>query len=124
MIILDIGNIYRATIKGTKMDTAPGLIGKGANTRIQNFRALNFELEVFDENGKLIGTLPSGISATNTSSHNSPLIRFFRSIGIYRDPEEFSPNELDGLNVRISVNNTCDGHGLRSIVNEFYPTIV
>ena len=124
MILLDIKNTYNAIIRESKMDTAPGIIGRGAKTRVQNFRALNFNLEVFDEDGHLIGTLPSGVSATNTSSHNSPLVRFFRSIGIYRDPEEFSPSELDGLEIRISINNTFDGHGLRSVVDQYYPIIV
>lgn len=124
MILLNIENIYSATFKDAKLDTATGRIGRGANTRGQNYRALNFDLEVFDEDRNLIGTMPSGISATDTSTHNSPLVRFFRSIGMFRDPEEFNPSELNGLEVRIAINNVFDGHGLHSVVDRFYPAIV
>lgn len=119
MLLLNIENIYSASFKDSRFYTATGFTGRGANIRAQNYRALNFNLEVFDEDGNLIGTLPGGVTATDTSTHNSPLVRFFRSLGIFRDPEEFNPCELDGMKVLISVNNVFDGHGLHSVVDHY-----
>lgn len=124
MILLSIENTYPATFKKAEFVTAQGRKGRGASTRALRHRALNFELEVFDEKGRLLGTLPGGVPETGTVTHNNPLIRFFRSIGIFRDPNEFDPTELNGREVMITVNNVCDGHGLRSVVDRFYPQIV
>lgn len=125
MTLLNTEDTYTARFKAVEIATACGRKGRGANTRGQNYRALNFELEVFDEEGRPIGMLPGGFPVTQTTSHNSPLIRFFRSIGIFRDPEEFDPVELIGLNVKISINNVCDNQfGLRSVVDHFFPAIV
>lgn len=124
MILLSIENTYLAKFKRAKYETATGITGQGANTRGKNYRALNFELEVFDENGCRIGTLPGGFPVTDTSSHNTPLVRFFRAIGIFRDPEEFKPSEIEGMDVRITINNIMGDHGLRSAVDRFYPVKV
>lgn len=124
MILLNIEASYTAKFKEAKFATARGRKGRGSGTRSLNYRALNFELEVFDEQGSLLGILPGGIPETGTSTHNNPVIRFFRSIGIFRDPKEFDPNELNGLKVMITVNNICDAHGLRSVVDHFYPQMV
>ena len=125
MTLLNIENTYSAQFKEAEMATSCGRRGRGANTRGQHYRALNFELEVFDEDGCPMGTIPGGFPVTHTATHNSPLIRFFRSIGIFRVPEEFDPSELVGMEVRISINNICDNQlGLRSVVDHFFPAIV
>lgn len=125
MTLLKTEDTYTARFKAVEMATAYGRKGRGTHTRGQNYRALNFELEIFDEDGHPVGILPGGFPVTQTTSHNSPLIRFFRSIGIFRDPEEFDPAELVGMNVKISVNNVCDSQvGLRTVVDHFFPAIV
>lgn len=124
MILLNIENTYIAKFKEAEFVTARGYKGRGSSTRALKHRALNFELEVFDENGCLLGILPEGVQEAGTSTHNNPVIRFFRSIGIFGDPKEFDPTELNGLQVMITVNNVCDGHGLRSVVERYYPAIV
>jgi len=122
MLLLSIEKTYPARFKTADFEMKRGLLGTGATTRSQNHRALNYELEVFDGESNLLGILPGGVLAINTTSRNSPLIRFFREIGIFREPDEFSPGELDGMDVIIEVNNVCDNqHGLRSVVSRFHP---
>lgn len=119
---LNIENIYPAQFKEAKIETASGRKGRGAHTRGQNYRALNYELEVFDEAGEPLGTIPGGFPVTQSVTCNSPLIRFFRSIGIFRNPDDFNPKELEGMEVRITVNNICENPiGLRSVVDQFFP---
>lgn len=122
MILLSTDKIHPAKFKTPKFKEGNGLTGSGGNIRSQRYRALNCELEVFDENGRYLGVIPWGISVTQTATKNCSLVRFFRSIGIYRNPEEFNPKELEGMDVMISVNNVCDKHwGLRTVVDHFYP---
>jgi len=119
---LQTENIYPARFKEAKFETASGRRGKGAHTRGQRYRALNYELNVFDDAGDFLGTIPGGFPVTQTVTHNSPLVRFFRSVGIFRNPEEFDPEELVGIEVRITVNNICESPiGLRSVVDSFFP---
>ena len=122
MISLNIENVYSATFKDSNIVSKEGLKGRSGTTRIQRYRALNCILEVFDNSGNSLGMIPWGIPVNQTKTHNCPLIKFFRSIGIYRDPDKFNPKELEGLNVQISVNNVCDNHfGLRTVVDQFFP---
>ncbi len=124
MLLLNIEETYPARFKTADFEIKRGLLGTGATTRTQNHRALNYELEVFDAKGNLLGILPGGVLAVNTTSRNSPLIRFFREIGVFREPDEFRPRELEGMNVVIEVNNVCDNlHGLRSVVSRFHRII-
>lgn len=119
---LSIESIYPAEFRDAKYETASGRKGRGTHTRGENYRALNYELVVFDEAGKPLGMIPGGFPVTQTATHNSPLIKFFRSIGIFRDPNEFDPRELVGQEVRISINNICENPiGLRSVVDRFFP---
>lgn len=125
MTILSIEKTYIAKFKDAGFVTAPGRKGRGTDTRAQNYMALNYELEVFNEDGELMGTLPGGFPVTHTRTHNCPLVRLFRAIGIFRAPEDFDPSELKGLHVQISINNVCDNRlGLRSVVDHFYAAIV
>lgn len=125
MTLLDIDKTYAAEFITAGYIIAAGRKGRGTGTRGMNYCALNYELKVYDDGGRQIGTLPGGFAVTHTSSHNSPLVRFFRAIGIFRAPEEFDPSELEGLEVRISVNNICDGNlGLRCVVDQFHPAKV
>lgn len=121
MLLLNIENTYPARFKNARFEMKRGLLGTRATTRSQNHRALNYDLEVFDAENNLIGILPGGVQAVSTSSRNSPLIRFFREIGIFREPEEFNPKELENMDVIIEVNNVCDNQqGLRSVVSKFH----
>ena len=121
MLLLNIEETYSARFKKARIKTARGLLGTGTATRSQNHRALNYELEVYDEENNILGILSGGFLAVNTTSRNSPLIRFFREIGIFREPEEFNPKELEEMDVIIEVNNVCDNqHGLRSVVSKFH----
>ncbi|VGO15038.1 hypothetical protein PDESU_03618 [Pontiella desulfatans] len=125
MILLNTENTYAARFKNTAIVTACGHKGRGANTRSQNYRAFNYELEIFDNSQNFLGILCGGFPITSTTSHNSPLIKFFKAIGIFRNPVDFDPGELKGIEVRISVNNVCDSQsGLRSVVDHFHPAIV
>jgi len=125
MTLLNTKNIYTARFKNATVVAACGHKGRGGNIHSQNYRALNYELEVFDESGHSLGILPGGFPVTQTTSHNCPLIKFFKAIGIFRDPSDFDPNELKGTEVQISVNNVCDSQfGLRSVVDHFHPAIV
>jgi hypothetical protein len=72
--------------------------------------------------GNFPGILPQGFPAENMESHNSPIMRFIRSLGLYCDPATFEPAELEGMNVRIVINNVCNSNpGLHSIVTNIFP---
>jgi hypothetical protein len=126
MTILDTNTIYPARFKNATIVSKNGIKGRSGTTRLQRYRALNCELEVFSESGDLIGVIPWGIQVAQTSTHNCPLIRFFKSIGAFFDPTEFTPGtDLEGREVMIAVNNVCDNHwGLRTVVDQFFPANV
>lgn len=123
MTLLNSLELHAAKFSKARFIEKNGLAGRGGATRLQHYRALNCELEVFDESGEPIGFIPWGISVSQTASHNNALIRFFRSIGVFFDPTEFDPEkDLEGMEVNISVNNVCDNHwGIRTVVDKFFP---
>lgn len=122
MTLLNIENTYRARFADARIATARGRKGKGAYTRAQTYRAFNYELRIFDENRQPLGAVFGGFPVTGVATHNSPIIKFFKSLGIFRDPETFDPKELVGLEVWVTLNNVCDSQiGLRSVVDQFFP---
>lgn len=123
MTVLNTNEIYTARFKDAIIVSKDGIKGRSGTTRLQRYRALNCELEVFDESGELIGIILWGISVAQISTYNNALIRFFKSIGVFFDPSEFDPKtDLKDLEVIIAVNNVCDNHwGIRTVVDQFFP---
>ncbi len=122
MTILNTDSVYEARITHADIISEEGIKGRSGTTRSQHYRALNCELEVLDESGKQLGLVPWGIPVTQTATKNCALIRFFKSVGIFHDPETFNPKDLEGLEVVVAVNTVCDSHwGIRTVIAQFFP---
>ena len=89
---------------------------------VESHRCLNYTLRVFAPGENNPRLLQGGIPLDNTRGNYAPIIRFFKQIGCFRDPDDFDEKEFEGHRVFVDTGVIFDRKlGLRPYVLRFHP---
>jgi len=89
---------------------------------VERHRCLNYTVRVFAPGEKEGRLLQGGIPLDKTRGNYAPIIRFFKQIGCFRDPDDFDEKEFEGRRVFVDTGVIFDKKlGLRPYVLRFYP---